>query len=69
MQVIIPLSFEFSIKYAAQTVILYREFRQNEDTNICSYFYAYPDEILIMNGSKKPGLLGGITFHKIEERH
>lgn len=47
-----------------QTVILYRVLRQNEYTGMCSYFYAYPDEVLIMNGSEKPELLGGITFRK-----
>lgn len=63
-QAIIPSSFEFAIKYAVQTVILYREFGWNEYTGICSHFYAYPDEILIMNDSKRPGLLGWLTFHK-----
>ena len=64
--VIIPSSSEFAIKYAVQTVIFCREFRLNECTGVCSDFYAYPDEILIMNGRKKPGLLVGITFYKYE---
>lgn len=67
MQVIISTILWIVDKYVAQcmqTVILYREIGQNEHTGICSYFHAYPEEVLIMNDSKKPGLLGGIKFHK-----
>lgn len=60
-QVIIPSSLQLSMQYRLSS---YREFRLNEYTGVCSYFYAHPDKILIMNGIKKPGLLGGITFHK-----